>query len=129
MFWGQIMKYWDNPKYKAFCERNKRSMNEGWGSGCRESLRWFYLLHRVDVEKAAFREVPLPKFHELRQKTEEEAATMGAMPDELQLMANIAEGLKHGQLYGASSVAAHLLAESGQGQLYPPTIRMRSRGS
>ncbi|KAI5672794.1 hypothetical protein M9H77_13158 [Catharanthus roseus] len=27
----QMMKYWESPKYNAFCERNKRKKNEGRG--------------------------------------------------------------------------------------------------
>ncbi|KAI5657096.1 hypothetical protein M9H77_25889 [Catharanthus roseus] len=31
MFWEQMIKYWESPEYKAFCERNKRNRNEGRG--------------------------------------------------------------------------------------------------
>ncbi|KAI5661960.1 hypothetical protein M9H77_21283 [Catharanthus roseus] len=37
MFWEQIMKYWESPKYKAFCEWNKRNKNERRGRGERKA--------------------------------------------------------------------------------------------
>ncbi|KAI5674067.1 hypothetical protein M9H77_14431 [Catharanthus roseus] len=35
MFWEQMMKYWESPKYKTFCEWNKRNRNERQGRGGR----------------------------------------------------------------------------------------------
>ncbi|KAI5650001.1 hypothetical protein M9H77_36006 [Catharanthus roseus] len=44
-----------------------------------------------------------------KRNAEEEAAAKGAcMPNDLQLMGSISSGLSCGQLYGASSEAAHL---------------------
>ncbi|KAI5667856.1 hypothetical protein M9H77_17709 [Catharanthus roseus] len=55
------------------------------------------------------------KFHEARQKAKEEAAATGTpMPDDLQLMATISDGLSCNQLYGAGPEAAHLRVESSQ---------------
>ncbi|KAI5673143.1 hypothetical protein M9H77_13507 [Catharanthus roseus] len=31
MYWEHMMKYWESPEYKAFCEQNKRNRNEGRG--------------------------------------------------------------------------------------------------
>ncbi|KAI5662397.1 hypothetical protein M9H77_21720 [Catharanthus roseus] len=65
-----------SPEYKVFCERNKKNRNEGRreGVGKRESTQM--------------------KFHEARQKAEEEAAATGApMLDDLQFMATISSGL------------------------------------
>ncbi|KAI5678459.1 hypothetical protein M9H77_09409 [Catharanthus roseus] len=55
------------------------------------------------------------KFHEARQKAEEEASTTGSpMPDDLQLMATIFGGLSHSRLYAAGLEATHLRIENSR---------------
>ncbi|KAI5677239.1 hypothetical protein M9H77_08189 [Catharanthus roseus] len=55
------------------------------------------------------------KFHEARQKAEEEVSTTGTpMPDDLQLMATISGELSLDQLYEVGSETAYLRAESNR---------------
>ncbi|KAI5663306.1 hypothetical protein M9H77_22629 [Catharanthus roseus] len=68
-------------------------------------------------EERRVREFPLgqfwEKFHEISRKAEEDAEALGtAMPDYYQLMAIVAGGVSRSRLYGASSEAAHFIAES-----------------
>ncbi|KAI5667812.1 hypothetical protein M9H77_17665 [Catharanthus roseus] len=116
----QMMKYWESPTYKVFCEWNKRNRNKGRGVSEQESTHQTDLIERFsksrhleELHKHQTRDKKgqYTKFHEARQKAEEEAATTGTpMPHDLQLMATISTGLSHGWLYKADSKAAHLRA-------------------
>ncbi|KAI5672080.1 hypothetical protein M9H77_12444 [Catharanthus roseus] len=97
MFWEQMMKYWESPECKAFCERNEKNRNEGQGGGGeRESTHV--------LQEQTLRGTP----------QEEAAASSTLLPDDLQLIAIVSDGLDHDRLYGAGSKAAHLRAKSGR---------------
>ncbi|KAI5678159.1 hypothetical protein M9H77_09109 [Catharanthus roseus] len=73
--------------------------------------------HQSEDKKGQYR-----KFHKARQKIKEKAAAMsGLLPNDLQLMSNVAGGLDRCWLYEAGLEAAHLRAKSSQAVTgFPP---------
>ncbi|KAI5662857.1 hypothetical protein M9H77_22180 [Catharanthus roseus] len=77
--------------------------------------------HLEELHKHQGMDKKRKRFHEARQKAEEEVATKVVLfSDDFELMATVSGGLDRGQLYKIGSKAAHLRAESSRGTLGLP---------